>query len=74
MIERSRGFDLPQYRLARATDEDNAEDIPDDIPAFQEDPPSQPPPSHRPVHTAASISEVSNHLHRFEQYHIARKT
>ncbi|PPS01263.1 hypothetical protein GOBAR_AA19402 [Gossypium barbadense] len=68
MIERRRGFDPPQYRLARATDEDDAEDSPDDIPIFQEDPPSQPPPSHRPVHVAASISEVSDHLHRFEQY------
>ncbi|PPS05090.1 hypothetical protein GOBAR_AA15560 [Gossypium barbadense] len=66
MIKRRREFDSSQYRLARATDEDDAEDIPDDIPTFQEDPPSQPPPSYRPVHVAASISEVSDHLHRFE--------
>ena len=65
MIERHRGFDPLQYRLARATNEDDADD---DIPAFQEDPPLQPPPSHRPVHAAASLSEVSDHLHRFEKY------
>ncbi|PPS00289.1 hypothetical protein GOBAR_AA20379 [Gossypium barbadense] len=34
MIEHHHGFDPPQYRLAQATDEDDAEDIPDDIPAF----------------------------------------
>ncbi|PPS03830.1 hypothetical protein GOBAR_AA16823 [Gossypium barbadense] len=34
MIERHRGFDPPQYRLARATDKDDVKDIPDDIPAF----------------------------------------
>ncbi|PPS12612.1 hypothetical protein GOBAR_AA08037 [Gossypium barbadense] len=66
MIERHRGFNPPQYRLARATDEDDAEDIPDDIPAFQEDPPSQPPLSHQAVYTATSLSEVSDHFHHFE--------
>ncbi|PPS02688.1 hypothetical protein GOBAR_AA17974 [Gossypium barbadense] len=74
MIERRRGFEPLQYRLARATDEDDAEDIPDDIPAFQEDPPSQPPLSHRQVHAAASLSDVSDHLHRFEQYCTQRFT
>ncbi|PPR90052.1 hypothetical protein GOBAR_AA30634 [Gossypium barbadense] len=59
MIKHHRGFDPPQYQLARATDEDYAEDILDDILAFQEDPPSQPPLSHRPVHAAASLSEGS---------------
>ncbi|PPS19412.1 hypothetical protein GOBAR_AA01167 [Gossypium barbadense] len=34
----------------------------------KEHPPSQPPPSHRPVHAAASLSEVSDHLNRFQQY------
>ncbi|PPR89117.1 hypothetical protein GOBAR_AA31568 [Gossypium barbadense] len=64
MIKCRRGFEHPQYRLARATDEDDTEDIP----AFQEDPPSQPPLSHEPVHAAALISEVFDHLHCFEQY------
>ncbi|KAK5811059.1 hypothetical protein PVK06_026378 [Gossypium arboreum] len=68
MIERRRGFDPPQYLLARAIDEDDTEDILDDIPAFQEDLPSRPPPSHRIVHAAASLSKVFDHLHRFEQY------
>ncbi|PPS01284.1 hypothetical protein GOBAR_AA19382 [Gossypium barbadense] len=44
MIECRRGFDPPQYLLARAIDEDDTEDILDDIPAFQEGPPSRPPP------------------------------
>ncbi|PPR95396.1 hypothetical protein GOBAR_AA25273 [Gossypium barbadense] len=68
-IDPYRGFDLPQYRLVRAFDKDDNEDIPDDIPPVQDEPPSQPPPRHRPVHAAASLSEVSNHLHRFEQYY-----
>ncbi|PPS20482.1 hypothetical protein GOBAR_AA00099 [Gossypium barbadense] len=62
MIERHRGFDPPQYRLARATDQDDPEDINDDIPSFHENLPSQPPPSHRPVHAAASLTEISDHL------------
>ncbi|PPR98970.1 hypothetical protein GOBAR_AA21694 [Gossypium barbadense] len=55
MIEHCREFNPPQYRLARATDVDDAEDIPDDIPAFEENPPSQPSSTHRPVHAAASF-------------------
>ncbi|PPR84465.1 hypothetical protein GOBAR_AA36247 [Gossypium barbadense] len=44
-----------EYRLARSTDEDDTKDIPDGIPTFQEDPPSQPQPSHLPVHAAISL-------------------
>ncbi|PPS20479.1 hypothetical protein GOBAR_AA00096 [Gossypium barbadense] len=68
MIERWHGFNPPQYRLARATDKDDDEDILDDIPPVQDEPPFQPPPRHQPVHAAASLFEVSDHLHRFEQY------
>ncbi|PPR82306.1 hypothetical protein GOBAR_AA38410 [Gossypium barbadense] len=34
IIERRRGFNPPQYRLARAIDKDDTEDILDNIPAF----------------------------------------
>ncbi|PPS16047.1 hypothetical protein GOBAR_AA04531 [Gossypium barbadense] len=68
MIECHRGFDPLQYRLARSINKDDAEDISDDIPTFQEDPPSQPPLRHQPVHAATSLSKVSDHLHRFKQY------
>ncbi|PPS13027.1 hypothetical protein GOBAR_AA07615 [Gossypium barbadense] len=47
IIESRHEFDPLQYRLARATDEDDSLDIPDDIPSFHEDPPSPPSPSHR---------------------------
>ncbi|PPS11007.1 hypothetical protein GOBAR_AA09652 [Gossypium barbadense] len=40
MIECHRGFDPLQYRLARATDQDDPDDITEDIPSFHENPPS----------------------------------
>ncbi|PPS10191.1 hypothetical protein GOBAR_AA10455 [Gossypium barbadense] len=41
---------------------DDPEDITDDVPPHHEDPSSQPPPPHRPVHAAASYSDISKLL------------
>ncbi|PPS13016.1 hypothetical protein GOBAR_AA07627 [Gossypium barbadense] len=57
----------PQYRLAQANEEEDLKDITNDVPSCHEDPPTQPPPLHRPVHTAASYSNISGRLTRFEQ-------
>ncbi|KAK5833242.1 hypothetical protein PVK06_017062 [Gossypium arboreum] len=67
IIEKRRGTHPPQYRLAQLTEEEDPEDITDDVPPRHEDPPSQPPPIHRPVHAAASYSNISKRLNRFEQ-------
>ncbi|PPR93014.1 hypothetical protein GOBAR_AA27661 [Gossypium barbadense] len=67
MIEKCRGTYPPQYRLAQSTKEEAYEDIPDDVPPQHEDPPTQPPPSSRPVHAAASYADISECLTRFEQ-------
>ncbi|PPS02510.1 hypothetical protein GOBAR_AA18154 [Gossypium barbadense] len=67
MIERQRGFDPPQYRLIHSTDQEDRKDIVDDDPPPHEDPASQPPPIHRPVHAAGSLSNISEYLTRFEQ-------
>ncbi|PPS01113.1 hypothetical protein GOBAR_AA19552 [Gossypium barbadense] len=50
MIERRHGVDPPQYRLVQSAEEEDPEDITDDVPSQHEDPPSQSPPIHRPVH------------------------
>ncbi|KAK5843238.1 hypothetical protein PVK06_005688 [Gossypium arboreum] len=55
----------PQYRLIQSTEEEDPEDITDDVPPRHEDPRSQPPPIHRPVHAAASYSDISERLTRF---------
>ncbi|PPS10843.1 hypothetical protein GOBAR_AA09802 [Gossypium barbadense] len=55
------------YRLAQFTKEEDPEDITDDVPPCHEDPPTQPPPPHRPVHASASYSDISKRLTRFEQ-------
>ncbi|KAK5774971.1 hypothetical protein PVK06_042835 [Gossypium arboreum] len=67
MIERRCGTDPLQYRLVQSAEEEDPEDITDDVPPRHEDPPSQPPSIHRPVHTAASLSDISERLTRFEQ-------
>ncbi|PPS20173.1 hypothetical protein GOBAR_AA00375 [Gossypium barbadense] len=46
--------------------EEAYEDIPDDVPPRHKDPPSQPPPPSRPVHAAASYTDISERLTRFE--------
>ncbi|PPS10195.1 hypothetical protein GOBAR_AA10451 [Gossypium barbadense] len=72
MIERRHGFDPLQYCLARATYEDDPEDIPNEIPSFQEDPPSQPPASHRPVHAIIYGCHVllnHDHSHHDTDHH-----
>ncbi|PPS08198.1 hypothetical protein GOBAR_AA12450 [Gossypium barbadense] len=67
MIEKQRGTYPPQYRLVQSTEEEDLEDITDDVCPRHEDPPSQPPPIHRSVHAAASLSDISECLTRFEQ-------
>ncbi|PPS17484.1 hypothetical protein GOBAR_AA03084 [Gossypium barbadense] len=67
MTEKRQGTYPPQYRLAQSTEEESFEDIPDDVPLQHENPPSQPPPLSRPVHAAASYTNISEHLTRFEQ-------
>ncbi|KAK5793704.1 hypothetical protein PVK06_034857 [Gossypium arboreum] len=67
MIERRRGTYPPQYRLTQSTKKEAYKDIPDDVPPQHEDPPTQPPPPFRPVHTAASYADISKCLTRFEQ-------
>ncbi|KAK5839448.1 hypothetical protein PVK06_008239 [Gossypium arboreum] len=67
MIERRHGVDPPQYRLVQPAEEEDLEDITDDVPPCQEDPPSQPPPIHYLVHVATSYSDISERLTRFEQ-------
>ncbi|KAK5771030.1 hypothetical protein PVK06_047203 [Gossypium arboreum] len=39
MIERSRGFDPPQYRLDQSDDQEEPEDITNNVPPLHEDPP-----------------------------------
>ncbi|PPS06973.1 hypothetical protein GOBAR_AA13671 [Gossypium barbadense] len=56
-----------KYRLVQSTEEENPEGITDDIPPRHEDPPSHSPPIHRLVHAAASYSDISERLTRFEQ-------
>ncbi|PPR91649.1 hypothetical protein GOBAR_AA29033 [Gossypium barbadense] len=46
------------YRLFQSTEEEDPEDITDDVSPHHEDPPSQPPPIHRPFHSAASYSDI----------------
>ncbi|KAK5824214.1 hypothetical protein PVK06_018982 [Gossypium arboreum] len=67
MIEKRHGTYPPQYRLAQSTEEKDLEDITDDVPPRHEDPSTQPPPPHRPVHAATSYSDISERLTRFEQ-------
>ncbi|PPR88577.1 hypothetical protein GOBAR_AA32109 [Gossypium barbadense] len=67
MIAKRRGSQPLQYRLAQSTEDKAPEDITDDFPSQPEDPPSQPPPPSRPVHAAASYTDISEHLTRFEQ-------
>ncbi|KAH1039576.1 hypothetical protein J1N35_041319 [Gossypium stocksii] len=67
MIERRRGTDPLQYRLVQSTKQEKLEDITDDVPPPHEEPPSQPLPIHHPVHAAASLSDISEHLTQFEQ-------
>ncbi|KAK5771356.1 hypothetical protein PVK06_047556 [Gossypium arboreum] len=52
--------------LSSSTEEEDPEDITDNVPPLHEDPPSQPPPIHRPVHAVASYSNISERLTRFE--------
>ncbi|KAK5833783.1 hypothetical protein PVK06_017641 [Gossypium arboreum] len=66
MIERRRGVDPPQYHLVQPIEEEDPEDITDDVPPRHEDSPSQPPPIHHLVHAAASYSNISERLTRFE--------
>ncbi|PPS18412.1 hypothetical protein GOBAR_AA02164 [Gossypium barbadense] len=66
MIERRRGTNPLQYRLAQSTEEEAYEDIPDDVPPQHEDPPTQPPPPSHPVHAMASYTDISERLTRFE--------
>ncbi|PPR85665.1 hypothetical protein GOBAR_AA35027 [Gossypium barbadense] len=56
-----------QYRLAQYTDEEAYEDIPDDVPSQQEDPPTQPLPPSCPVHVVALYADISERLTQFEQ-------
>ncbi|PPS10392.1 hypothetical protein GOBAR_AA10253 [Gossypium barbadense] len=70
MIERHRGTYPPQYRLAQSTEEKAYKDIPDDVPPQHEDPLTQPPPPSHPVHAAASYTDISECLTRFEQQYI----
>ncbi|PPS15611.1 hypothetical protein GOBAR_AA04962 [Gossypium barbadense] len=56
-----------KYRLVQSTEEEDPEDITVNVPLRHEDPSSQPPPIHRPVHTVASYSDISERLTRFEQ-------
>ncbi|PPR99705.1 hypothetical protein GOBAR_AA20963 [Gossypium barbadense] len=67
MIERRRGFDPPQHHLIQSAEQKDPEDITNNVPPQHEDPPSQPPPIHRPVHAAVSLSYISERLTRFEQ-------
>ncbi|KAK5824784.1 hypothetical protein PVK06_019568 [Gossypium arboreum] len=67
MIERRRRVDPPQYCLVQSAEEEDPEDITDDVLPRHEDLPSQPPPILHPVHTAASYSDISESLTRFEQ-------
>ncbi|KAK5772195.1 hypothetical protein PVK06_048472 [Gossypium arboreum] len=67
MIKKRRGTYPPQYRLIQSIEEEDPEGITDDVPPRHEDPPSQSPPIHRPVHAAASYSDISEHLTRFER-------
>ncbi|PPS12356.1 hypothetical protein GOBAR_AA08289 [Gossypium barbadense] len=62
MIKKRRGTYPPQYHLVQSTEEEDLEGITNDVPPCHEDPPSQPPPIHRPVHTAASLSNISERL------------
>ncbi|KAH1097993.1 hypothetical protein J1N35_014914 [Gossypium stocksii] len=62
MIECLHGFDPLQYHLAQSTQQDDPADITDDIPPRHKDPPSQPLLSHRPVHAAASLTDISECL------------
>ncbi|KAK5772699.1 hypothetical protein PVK06_048993 [Gossypium arboreum] len=48
-------------------EQENPEDITDDVPPPHKDPPSQPPLIHRPVHAAASLSDIAERFTRFEQ-------
>ncbi|PPS08777.1 hypothetical protein GOBAR_AA11866 [Gossypium barbadense] len=76
MIEKRHETYPPQYRLVQFFKEEDPEDITDDVPPRHEDLPSQPPPIHLPIHAAASYSDISECLTRFEQqcfqyfYHI----
>ncbi|PPR94835.1 hypothetical protein GOBAR_AA25831 [Gossypium barbadense] len=54
------------HRLAQFTNEEAYDDILDDVPPQYEDPPTQPPPPSRPVHTATSYADISERLTRFE--------
>ncbi|PPS16917.1 hypothetical protein GOBAR_AA03670 [Gossypium barbadense] len=67
MIEKRPGTYPHQYCLAQSTKEEAYEDIPDDVPPQHEDPPNQPPPPSRLVHVAASYTDISERLTRFEQ-------
>ncbi|PPR83020.1 hypothetical protein GOBAR_AA37693 [Gossypium barbadense] len=67
MIEKRRGTYPLQYRLVQSTEEEDPEDITDDVPPRHDDSPSQPPPIYRPVHMAASYSDISERLTQFEQ-------
>ncbi|PPS16114.1 hypothetical protein GOBAR_AA04467 [Gossypium barbadense] len=66
MIEKRRGTHPPEYRLAQSAEEGDPEDITDDVPPRHEDQPSQPPPPSHPVHAAASYTNISERLTRFE--------
>ncbi|PPS11184.1 hypothetical protein GOBAR_AA09458 [Gossypium barbadense] len=66
IIKKCRGTYPPQYRIAQSTKEEALEDITDDVPPRHGDPPSQPPPPSRPVHAAASYTDISERLTRFE--------
>ncbi|KAK5842662.1 hypothetical protein PVK06_005043 [Gossypium arboreum] len=67
MIEKRCGTYPHQYLLIQSTKEEDPEDITDDVPPRHEDPLSQPPTIHHPVHVAASYSNISKRLTRFEQ-------
>ncbi|PPR97709.1 hypothetical protein GOBAR_AA22960 [Gossypium barbadense] len=67
MIEKRCDTFPPQYRLPQSTEEEAPEDNTDDVSPRHEDLPSQPPPLSRPVHAAASFTDISERLTRFEQ-------
>ncbi|PPS10145.1 hypothetical protein GOBAR_AA10512 [Gossypium barbadense] len=71
MIEKHQGTHSPKYRFTQSAEERDPEDITDDVPPRHEDPPSQPPPSSRLIHAAASYANISERLTRFEQQFFA---
>ncbi|KAH1039305.1 hypothetical protein J1N35_041048 [Gossypium stocksii] len=65
MIEGRHRFDPPQYKLVQSDGQNDPENISDDVPPPRKDPPPPPPLSHCP--TAATLTDISERLIRFEQ-------